>query len=1136
MSAPAHAAHFTLVIPTVRNDFKVLAFDGTEAISALYSIQIELVSEYPDFDLESLLSQPAFLQFGLNGEGIHGYIDGVRADDVGKRLNRYQLILVPALHYLQFSRDQRIFQGQTVPKIIARVLKAHGIQADAFTFNVSTSPEREYCTQYGENDFEFVQRLCAEDGIAWHHQHSREGHLLVFTDGQTFFPTLGETPYQQDAGMLAEHSVISQFSQRFSTRTSKVTRRDYDLKRPSLLLESRFTAEFRPELEDYRYPQLFESEKRAKQLARQALERHRTDYQLAEGESDQPTLRSGHFFKLSEHPRETYNDLWLLLGVTHCGKQPQVLEESVTNATEPEDGFTQGYRNRFSAIPWDVFYRPPLPAQRPALVCQTARVTGPVGEEIYCDEYGRVKVEFHWDRAERDSEKSSCWLRVSSSWAGDHFGAVTIPRIGMEVLVTYLEGNPDQPLITGCLSNKVTPAPYPLPENKTKTVLRSHSSPSTGGYNELSIEDRAGQELIHLRAQRDLEQKVEHDSRLEVGNERQETIKGDSITVLGAEEHRTVAADRKVQLKANDYLQVASSSHTRIGKTLVIEAGEQVHIKAGSHLVIEAGESLSVKVGGQHIVIDADGIFSSTAIGDGGSPIPAMAAHSLLPGTAVGLLASVAPEDEASGELEEEEEEVELEGITLRIGVFFDGTGNNRSNSEMVAECHARDVGLEELAEDIRQFCQAHGYDGKGGAPDNSYGNDSSNVAKLYELYKDDTEIQIAAEETIGFIRVYLEGIGTSSGAEDSLYSQMTGLGAQGVLARVEQSPARILEVVRLFERANPDRKVERIEFDIFGFSRGAAAARHFANEVLKGEQSLLATLLPANSPLFVEEFAWRARTDVSINFIGIFDTVAAVASVSISGISVHDANNPGVNLYLAPDMAKKVVHLVARDERRHNFSLNSAGAADIVLPGVHSDLGGGYLPRAAERILLSKPFRSTEDAHVSPMRSIAYRWTQTELHRLQDQLNLHDLPLQVQNWGLKFERKVKGDHEQWQHVYAAVSSQREVRNELALVYLRIMRELGARHDVPFDDIDDEDQKYELPVELQPIAQKLMAYALGETRRMGLSLDEEALLVGRYIHLSAHWNAVKGFNNSDLDIVFINRPAENHRRVVHPNV
>ncbi|MFJ2364933.1 type VI secretion system tip protein TssI/VgrG [Pseudomonas sp. NPDC087697] len=1139
MFGSANTAQFALHIPTVRNDFKVLAFDGIETISSLYAIRVELVSEYPDFDLESLLSQPAFLQFGLNGEGIHGYIDGVSTGDVGKRLTRYHLTLVPALHYLQFSHDHRIFQSQTVPKIIARVLKAHGIQADAFTFNVRTSPEREYCTQYGESDFEFVQRLCAEDGIAWHHQHSREGHVLVFTDDQTFFPTLGETPYQQDAGMVAEHSVVSQFSLRFSTRTSTTTRRGYDLKRPSLLLESHFTAEFSPELEDYRYPLFFESEKRAKQLARQALERHRTDYQLAEGESDQPTLRSGHFFNLTEHPRQQCNDLWLLLSVTHTGKQPQSLEEAITSDNNPDDGFTQGYRNTFSAIPWDVFYRPPMPAQRPALVCQTARVTGPTGEEIYCDEYGRVKVEFHWDRAERDSEKSSCWLRVSSSWAGDNFGAVTIPRIGMEVLVTYLEGNPDNPLITGCLRNKVTPAPYPLPENKTKTVLRSHSSPSTGGYNELSIEDRAGQELIYLRAQRDMEQKVKNDSRLEVGNERREIIKGNSITVLGAEEHRTVAADRKVQLKANDYLQVASTSHTQIGETLVVEAGEQVHIKAGASLVLDAGASITLKAGGHHIVIDADGIFSSTAIEDGGSPVSGMAALALLPGAAAGLLASVAPappEDEESGELEEEEEEVELEGVTLRIGVFFDGTGNNRSNSEMVAGCYARDVGLEALAEDIRQFCQAHGYDGKGGAPDNSYGNDSSNVAKLHDLFNDDSERQLSADESKASISVYLEGIGTSSGAEDSLYSQMTGLGAQGVLARVEQSPARILERIERFELSNPERKIERIEFDIFGFSRGAAAARHFANEVVKGEQNPLATLLPADSSLFIEEFAWRANIDVSINFIGIFDTVAAVASVSSGGVSIHDANNPGVNLYLAPDLAKKVVHLVARDERRHNFSLNSAGVADIVLPGVHSDLGGGYLPRATEHILLSKPFRSQEDAHASPMRSIAYRWTQTELHRLQDQLNLHDLSLQVQTWVLKFERKVKGDHEKWQHVYAAVSSQQEVRNELALIYLRIMREWGARHDVPFRSIDEDDQKYALPVELQPIAQKLMAYALGETRRMGLSLDEEALLVGRYIHLSANWNALKGFNNSDLDIVFINRPAENHRRVVHPNV
>ncbi|WP_150782858.1 type VI secretion system tip protein TssI/VgrG, partial [Pseudomonas fluorescens] len=284
------------------------------------------------------------------------------------------------------------------------------------------------------------------------------------------------TPYQPGAGMVADHPVIRHFSQRYSTRTSSTTRRTNDFERPSLLLENQFSAEFTPALEDYRFPQRFETEKMGRQLARQALERLRGDYQLATGTSDQPVLRSGHFFYLVEHPRPAFNDLWLLLSVEHQGKQPQVLEESITSEVKAEEDFTQGYRNSFSAIPWDVFYRPPL-LTRPSLVSQTARVTGPAGEEIYCDEYGRVKVEFHWDRAELGSDKSSCWLRVSSSWAGENFGAVTIPRIGMEVVVTYLEGNPDDPLITGCVANKVTSVPYPLPANKTQTVLRSHSSP-----------------------------------------------------------------------------------------------------------------------------------------------------------------------------------------------------------------------------------------------------------------------------------------------------------------------------------------------------------------------------------------------------------------------------------------------------------------------------------------------------------------------------------------------------------------------------------------------------------------------------------------------------------------------------------
>ncbi|MDD2050454.1 type VI secretion system tip protein VgrG [Pseudomonas putida] len=651
MFASANAAHFAFLLPSVRNDFKVLAFDGTETISCLYAIQVELVSEYPDFDLESLLSQPAFLQFGLNGEGIHGRIEDVRVGEPGTRLTRYHLTLVPALHYLQFSHNQRIFQQLTVPQIIAQVLHGHGIQADAYSFHVRNSPVREYCTQYFENDYQLLQRLCSEEGIAWHHEHSPDGHRLVFTEDQTFFPKLGETPYQQGTGQVADHPVISQFSQRFSTRTTKVTRRDYDLKRPSRLVENQCTAEFKPALEDYHYPTPIDTEERGKQLARQALERHRSDYQLAEGKSDQPNLRSGHFFDLREHPRKTCNDLWLLLSVTHEGKQPQVLEESADSDSQAEDGFSQGYRNSFSAIPWDVFYRPPLVTRKPVLVSQTARVTGPEGEEIFCDEHGRVKVEFHWDRAELNSDKSSCWLRVSSSWAGEGFGAVTIPRIGMEVVVTYLEGDPDQPLITGCVPNTRTAVPYPLPANKTKTVLRSRSSPAGGGYNELSLEDRAGQEKIYLRAQRDLEQKIENDSQLEVGNERRETIKGNSIAVLEAEDQRTVTADRKVELKANDYLQVASSIHTRVGQTLVVEAGQQVHLNAGAQVILDAGASITLKGGGQHLVIGPGAIFSSVPIVLGGAPVsgvPAQQALSAIPMVAAALDALPAVTQEAA--------------------------------------------------------------------------------------------------------------------------------------------------------------------------------------------------------------------------------------------------------------------------------------------------------------------------------------------------------------------------------------------------------------------------------------------------------------------------------------------------------
>lgn len=485
--------------------------------------------------------------------------------------------------------------------------------------------------------------------------------------------------------------------------------------------------------------------------------------------------------------------------------------------------------------------------------------------------------------------------------------------------------------------------------------------------------------------------------------------------------------------------------------------------------------------------------------------------------------------------LEEEEEEEELAaGITLRLGLFFDGTGNNLANSEAAAGCYAVNLGLQpQAAEDIRQHCAAFGYDGKGGSPDNSYGNEVTNVARLHGLYPDQAYQRLPPGTDVAYLKAYLEGIGTRSGQGDSLYSQGTGKGGTGVLARVEQAPTQILKQLRLLQDNNPDLKIRRIEIDLFGFSRGAAAARHCANDLLKGADSLLAQVLPAGSPLLTADFAWRHRADFNLNFIGLFDTVAGIVSLRDGDFSPHNSSNSGLNLRLAPGIARKVIHLVAGDEYRHNFSLTQA-EQDIVLPGCHSDIGGGYLPLASEKLLLSKPDSSFESAHLSNDRSSAY-WRTRQRYERELRHWLTYVPpegLNIVTWSVNSQNRVR-DTAAEKRVYAAIASQRQVRGELSLVYLRVMRDLAVRAGVVFDAVPST-QAFALPTDLHAISGKLQAFALGQSYTP-LTADETSLLRRRYIHLSANWNAAKGWNSSGLDVVFINRPAEDNQRVEHPN-
>ncbi|WP_313476355.1 phospholipase effector Tle1 domain-containing protein [Stutzerimonas kunmingensis] len=494
------------------------------------------------------------------------------------------------------------------------------------------------------------------------------------------------------------------------------------------------------------------------------------------------------------------------------------------------------------------------------------------------------------------------------------------------------------------------------------------------------------------------------------------------------------------------------------------------------------------------------------------------------------------PGDLAPLGLEEEDEEEELveqpqqqarQGITLRIGVFFDGTGNNLANAAVTEQCRQDDLTLldERTLGEVVEYCRAHGFsdsEGKGffiQTPDNSYGNAPSNVARLFDLYKDDATRSLAKDERSASIKAYLEGIGTSSGEEDSVYGQGTGMGDTGVVARVMQSPQKIQESLGRLLGNNPNLEIEGLEIDIFGFSRGAAAARHFANEILKSESGILASLFNAQAPGFNAKFDWA--TNVQINFIGLFDTVAAVADPLSWDFSPADHHNPGVNLYLPPNCARKVLQLKARDEMRWNFALNSVAPhhQEITLPGAHSDIGGGYLPVVQEKLILSRPVSSTVPADTPTERTHAWRETERQYEKWKAfGLPEDQLKKDVRRIRKLHPRGVNHPPEDW--VLGLVTIERPIRGELSLVYLRVMRELAAEHGVPVKAVPDT-PSLAIPFELQDIAKKMMAYANGS--RYDLNEDEEHLLRSRYIHLSAHWKPTSG--------LLISKPAPNVRLV-----
>ncbi|OLF54650.1 T6SS phospholipase effector Tle1-like catalytic domain-containing protein [Pseudomonas chlororaphis] len=461
--------------------------------------------------------------------------------------------------------------------------------------------------------------------------------------------------------------------------------------------------------------------------------------------------------------------------------------------------------------------------------------------------------------------------------------------------------------------------------------------------------------------------------------------------------------------------------------------------------------------------------------------------------------------------------------VALRIGVFFDGTGNNAGNSAMGEICGAQHA---IVLKDIDASCKPYMSD-----PESSYGNDVSNVKRLSDLYYSNRKIEGEELQKRAYRSIYIDGIGTQAGEKDSLLTSGTGRGDTGVSGCVQNAFRAIKQRISEVQEDFPESEITALTFDAFGFSRGAAAARHFANEIVRW-LGPLQLILHDHSNAFSPNFNRQYGHDVDMGFIGLFDTVPSVAGLSNLG-NVRSAIAPGIKLHLDRRYFRSVVQLVARDEYRANFALSQVKPdhVEITLPGAHSDIGGGYLDEVQECVLVS-PMQALEV-------SINTEVTQTSIYRDAVQARTRWL---AKGWPAQWLEIVTPEPlllpqdsqdrlgPQRKRVYAGLQLKRPMSNKLSRVYLRVMYELAKENGVQLQEIP-ETTEYAIPSELQTLCDRFVAGDYSTTPA------EETMLKLRYIHLSAHWNHPLGKRDGgSLKVVYINAPTADAVRVQHPHV
>ena len=608
---------------------------ATEELGRLFQCELDLLSQDPNIKLEDLLAQNVTIRLELPQGAIryfNGFVSRFSQEGTFGDLHAYRATVHPWLWFLTCTADCRIFEKatfpgeMTVPNIIKQVFRDREF-TDFEEALSGTYRTWDYCVQYRETDFDFVSRLMEQEGIYYYFKHENGRHTLVLADAVSSHDVLDgydKIPYYPpDERLRRERDHIYGWSMAQAVQPGSYALNDFDFQRPQANLQVKSVIQrhhARAEMAMYDYPGEYIQTKDGEAYARARIEELQAKYERVQGQANARGLAVGNLFELTNHPRQDQNREYLIVAATYEIESDAYASTSVADAEE-------GYTCSFTAIDSKQPYRPARTTPKPMVQGpQTATVVGPTGDEIYTDQYGRIKVRFHWDHEEgRADEERSCWIRVAQVWAGSNWGGMHIPRVGQEVIVEFLEGDPDRPIITGRVYNNDNMPPYDLPSQKTQSGLKSRSSMdgNPGNFNEIRFEDLKGSEELSIQAEKDESilvkhdktENIGHDETMSIGNDRTETVgNNETITIgnnrtesVGANESITVAQNRTRNVGQNEIVSVALTRTHNVGVNEMINVGAAQEVTVGAVQTVTVGAAQMVTIGAtQEVTVHGD--------------------------------------------------------------------------------------------------------------------------------------------------------------------------------------------------------------------------------------------------------------------------------------------------------------------------------------------------------------------------------------------------------------------------------------------------------------------------------------------------------------------------------------------------